>query len=293
MTRDEMLEIMPHRGMNILIDDYLETGESAEGRLTIDEGDAEGRDIFLARGRGGLRYLPYFLVEHVGLAALMAIRAEMGGGRLAYFSKVSRFVGHAEAPAGATIRSLLTKGRDRGDFRSFSAEVLADGVHVFDVGIMAFLAPLDGDLPGRFVEDAPTGYPAGDPGVFPSLHPAMAFVSGETEASGVYPSDHPHVPGHFPAAPLMMGMAQWMAIVEALALLAPVGESEVSGSGRLVISDGRVATDAKGMRLAVSRADDGRIADFRLLSTRSVSFRESISPGDRYAAVVTRDTGGD
>ena len=40
MDREEMLEYMPHRGRNVLIDDYEDNGEmKGRGHLTISPGD--------------------------------------------------------------------------------------------------------------------------------------------------------------------------------------------------------------------------------------------------------------
>jgi 3-hydroxymyristoyl/3-hydroxydecanoyl-(acyl carrier protein) dehydratase len=289
MNREEMQAYMPHRGRNLLIDEFRDRGEGeGEARLTIDEGDPLGREIFLARGPEGARYLPVFLVEHVALASLLVIRDEMRGGRLAYFSTISRFTAHAEAPAGREIRSRVSRGRDRGEFRSFTGRVeTADGDQVLEVGIMAFLAPRDTMATGPAVPrekgEAPGGR-AADPELFRGLHPSAVFVSprGAAAPGGTYPPDHPHVPGHFPGAPVMMGMAQWLAVAQAAALTAPPGRSELSGSGLLARADGAPVAEVSGLRIAVERREDGRVLDLGLLATKRVAFRERIVPGDSY-----------
>jgi len=285
MNREEMLEYMPHRGRNVLIDEYEETSErSGRGTLTIAEGDAHGRDLFLVRGPAGRRISPFFLVEHVALVSVLILREEMGGGRLAYFSTVSRYENLGDAAAGETIVSNVARGRDRREFRSFKADLAtAGGAPVASLTMMAFLAPL-GSAPetGRAPADT-TEFDGTDAGRFPGHDPALVFVP-----DAVYPDDHLLCPGHFPGAPVMMGMTQWLTVAQAAALTAPAGAvTEVSGSGALVRHDGEPVVDVTGMRLSVSRDPDGRVTDFRLLGTKRVAFRNPILPGDGYRATFT------
>jgi len=102
MNHEEMLEVMPHRGANVLIDSYEDTGPtSGRGTLTIGEADPVGRDLFLVLEGGRLRYSAFFLVEHVALNSVLILREDMGGGRLA---------------CGGTHRSLRDRpARVRGD----------------------------------------------------------------------------------------------------------------------------------------------------------------------------------
>ncbi|MHC4470782.1 MAG: hypothetical protein ACYS99_07435, partial [Planctomycetota bacterium] len=122
MDREQMLEYMPHRGRNVLIDEFEDTGTMAgRGLLSIGEGDPLGRDLFLARGPDRLRYSSFFLVEHAALVSILILREEMGGGRLAYFSTISRFAWRGDAAAGTPLVSQVSRGRDRGEFRAFKA----------------------------------------------------------------------------------------------------------------------------------------------------------------------------
>ena len=214
MTRDEMLEVMPHRGRNVLIDDYEEAGAGVgRATLTIAPGDPYGRDLFLVREDGALRYSAFFLVEHVALNSVMILRADMGGGRLAYFSAVTGFASHGTAAAGTPLVSTVTRGRDRREFRTFSAEVAtADGAPVLSVGFMAYLAPRGERPDTQAAAAAPDGFCRPAPERFPGLDPALVFCGdpdAEGRSGGVYPADHPLCEGHFPGAPVMMGMTQW------------------------------------------------------------------------------------
>ena len=289
MNHDEMLEYMPHRGRNVLSDGYEDTGErSGVGRLTIDEGDPAGRDLFLVRGPSGPAYSHFFLVEHVALTSILVLRSEMGGGRLAYFSTINKYRRTGEAAAGTPLRTHVARGRDRREFRSFDARVETEAVEpVLEVSFMAYLAPRGSRPEPSTRESRAPDCPAPDPTLFPCLDPSLAFVpdpAAGSECGAVYPADHPLCEGHFPGAPVMMGMAQWLAVAERAALTAGPGASEVKTSGRLETTDGRSVVEVTGLEIAVTRDPAGPVTDLRLLATRRVAFRERILPGDGYLA---------
>lgn len=285
MAGEALLAVMPHRGRNVLIDAYADDGAGAgRGRLAVAPGDPAGRDLFLVRSPEGLRYPEVFLVEHAALVSVMILREDMGGGRLAFFSTVSRFEGRGTAPAGAPLESRVTRGRDRGEFRSFSARIaVAGGEPFLGVDFMAYLAPR-GYRPEARTDRPEAPAVAAEPGLFPCLDPSLAFLGGPERDRGVYPADHPLCEGHFPGAPVMMGMTQWLAVAERASLAVPPGErGEVSGSGSIARLDGRPVVDVAGLRVLAARDPGGRVTDLRILATKRVAFRERIEPGDGYA----------
>jgi 3-hydroxymyristoyl/3-hydroxydecanoyl-(acyl carrier protein) dehydratase len=287
MTNDELLDVMPHRGRNVLIDEFEDDGEvGGRATLTITEDDEEGRDIFLVREGGQLRYSPYFLVEHAALNSVMILREDMGGGRLAYFSAVTKFQRHDSAMAGETIVSKVTRGRDRREFRSFHADLAtSDGRAILEVNFMAYLAAR-GDRPeATATARAPDRFCRPAPGLFPGFHPKMVFCGSEDDegrSGGVYPHDHPLCEGHFPDAPVMMGMSQWLTVAQRGALLAPVGDTEIFGDGAITKVDGTPVVDVTGLKAQVVKDEENRIAWIRLNETRKVAFRGMIHPGDAY-----------
>jgi len=302
MTHEELLEVMPHRGRNVLIDDYVDEGadegtdegkRGGRGTLTIAEGDAFGRDLFLVRCAGELRYSAFFLVEHVALNSVMILREDMGGGRLAYFSAVTKLTVHDTATAGTPLVSHVVRTKDRRAFRGFSARVeTADGRPILDVNFMAYLAAR-GDRPDtQAMSVAPEGFCRAAPERFPGFDKALVFC-GDADAlgrcGGVYPADNPLCEGHFPGAPVMMGMAQWLAVAQRGAIDAPTGESEIAGSGSIARADGTPVLDVAGLRAAVTKDADGNVVGLRLLATRKVAFRGMIFPGDAYVATFTSD----
>jgi len=286
-----MLEYMPHRGRNVLIDGYEDTGErSGVGRLTIDEGDPAGRDLFLVRGPSGPAYSHFFLVEHVALTSILVLRSEMGGGRLAYFSTINKYRRTGEAAAGTPLRTHVARGRDRREFRSFDARVETEaGEPVLEVSFMAYLAPR-GSRPEPTAKDfREPAFPPPDPSLFPCLDASLVFLPdrvGTEPYGGVYPGDHPLCEGHFPGAPVMMGMTQWLAVAQCAALAASPGSSEVKVGGALLRTDGRPVVEVTGLEIAVDRDPTAPFAvtDLRLLATKRVAFRERILPGDGYLA---------
>jgi 3-hydroxymyristoyl/3-hydroxydecanoyl-(acyl carrier protein) dehydratase len=296
MKQSEMLRYMPHRGRNVIIDDFKATGESSgEGYLTIAAGDPAGRDLFLVNSPEGPRYSHVFLVEHVALTSILCIQSDMGDGRIAYFSKITKYVRRGDAPAGTPLVSRLTRGRDRGEFRAFDAVVeTTSGKPLLTVSFMAFLAPRGAPLPARDepVEDLDWEQP--DPALFP-CYPAplvlLAPPQNGQPARAVYPEDHPLCEGHFPGAPVMMGMSHWQAVAQAAAFEAPPGHSVLSGSGNLTRTDGRVVVEVAGLEVAVDKNEAGQVMDLRLQKTKRVAFRERVLPGDGYLAAFEPATG--
>lgn len=292
MKHDEMLEFMPHRGRNVVIDDFKATGENAgQGYLTIAEGDPAGRDLFLVSGPGGLRYSHVFLVEHVALASILCIQSDMGGGRIAYFSKITKYERKGDAAAGTPLVSSLTRGRDRGEFRAFDAEVsTVAGEPLLTVSFMAFLAPRGAPLPVRDEPAEDLDWASPDPSLFPCYPAPLVLLAPPVDGvppRAVYPEDHPLCAGHFPGAPVMMGMTHWQAVAQAAAFAAPLGKSVVSGSGELTRVDGRVVVEVVGLAVEVTKTESGQVTDLRVLSTKKVAFRERVLPGDGYIASFT------
>jgi len=295
MNYEEMLPIMPHRGRNVLVDDF-ELIEEGVGRatLTIDVGDPHGRDLFLVRDGDGLRYSTPFLVEHAALNSILVLREEMGGGRLAYFSAVTKFDAPGTAEAGATLVSRVVLTKARRAFRSFRADVeTADGRPVLTLNFMAYLAARGESISTQARAPAPEGFCRTTPGRMPCFEPAMEFcgdADNEGRRGGVYPADHPLCEGHFPGAPVMMGMTQWLAVAQRGALDAPEGESEIVGDGSLALADGTPVLDVTGLRAAVTKDGDGNVTKLRLLETRKVAFRGMVFPGDAYVATFSPAT---
>jgi len=289
MKHSEMLEYMPHRGRNVVIDDFKATGEgSGEGLLTIAEGDPAGRDLFLVQSPDGLRYSHVFLVEHVALASILCIQSDMGGGRIAYFSKITKYERKGDAAAGTPLESRLTRGRDRGDFRAFDAEVsTVSGDPLLTVSFMAFLAPRGAPLPTRDEPMENLDWERPDPSLFPCYPAPLVLLAPRKDGRpprAVYPEDHPLCEGHFPGAPVMMGMTQWQAVAQAAAFEAPVGRSVVTGSGTLTRTDGRVVVEVTGLEIQVDKNEAGQVTDLKLLKTKRIAYRERVLPGDGYIA---------
>lgn len=294
MDRDEMLLYMPHRGRNVLIDGFTDLGNgTGRGTLRIAEGDEHGRDLFLVRSPEGPRYSAFFLVEHVALTSILILRSDMGGGRLAYFSAISRFRSRGVAAADTPLVSTVSRERDRGEFRSFAAEVATeDGEPILDVSFMAYLAPRGARPEPRPATAPPREFPPPTADAFPCFDPALVFLGGpdgDGAAGAVYPADHPLCEGHFPGAPVMMGMTQWLAVAQAAALAAgePGRETEISGAGVLNHAAGGAIVDVAGLKIAVKKDGGGRVDDLRLLETKRVAFRDRVLPGDAYVADFT------
>jgi hypothetical protein len=81
----------------------------------------------------------------------------------------------------------------------------------------------------------------------------------------------------------MMGMAEWQAVAQRAAVLAPPGTVEIAGAGAVTTPDGRPVAEVDGLRVRVAKDAAGRVIDLTPLATRRVTFRERIMAGDAYA----------
>ena len=101
----------------------------------------------------------------------------------------------------------------------------------------ALLAPTDRDPRFGFC-DAYLGPVADDPNTHRGVY--------------TYPSDHPLVPGHFPAGGVMMGVTQWAAVAELAGEVARRGGHQaLTVSGGLSRPGGDRVLDVRGLRISL------------------------------------------
>jgi 3-hydroxymyristoyl/3-hydroxydecanoyl-(acyl carrier protein) dehydratase len=287
--------LIPHRGLNIIPDvvEISDDRKSAISRTRIPDGDARGRRAFM---RGDGRWWEPFIAELLALTGVPLLAQELQPlGQVAVFSMVSRIT-FAPPPAGASeIVGYSWITRQRSGFTTFGTKAEVDGKIILEAEVMsgsaalgeiaAFPArPFHGTLPSEPI-------PAGILGYKPSH---LRFVDGimhaELSARTVvcrytYPANHLFVPGHFPDAPLMMGMTQWTAVADAgcvaAALLGLSGT--VTVNGKVTRQDGSEVLDVRD--LVLEDVGGGRAP--RIASTKRLAFREPVRPTDGLLISVT------
>lgn len=281
---------LPHRGPNLMPDlvEVDAAGTSTVSRTTVPAGDPRGRTVFMRTGGVGAPcwYEP-FLAELLALSGLPMLKSRLGEDRIAVFSMISRFAFAGTAPLGATITVRTRITRDRGAFTVYEADAEADGRKFLAGEIVSGIAPR-ADLAGLPAEPGPA--PAStrpiDDADFAWKPRSLRFVDALVEedaaqrrvvCSYAYPSDHVFVPGHFPGAPVMMGVTQWTAIADA----AWVACRRFGLDGR-VIAQGSIAT-AAGADVCDVRDLEFVVEDGvpRIVAMKRLAFRSPVVPGQR------------
>ena len=287
---------IPHRGANILADTVTMNAARthAVSRPRVLPGDARGREIFGRRGPDGVAcwYEP-FLAELMALTGVPLLRDKLAPlGHVAVFSMISKIVFDRLAPLAGEVVGEAVITRDRGAFTVFSTKATIDGQRILEAEVMSGSAAL-ADIAGG---------PGGEPGDLPAgTAPAAAALAWKPEATRFahtvisadaasgklvtgyrYPVGHPFVPGHFPGAPLMMGVTQWAAVADAAWLAAQTfGYPGVIAQGTIRRPSGAEILDVRDLDLIT----EGGLP--RIAGTKRIAFRDKVMPGDAVLVEVT------
>lgn len=288
---------IPHRGANILADTVtMDAARTrAVSRTRVLPGDPRGREIFGRRGADGVAYwYEPFLAELMALTGVPLLRDRLAPqGHVAVFSMISRIVFDRLAPLAGEVVGEAVITRDRGAFTSFSTRATIDGQRILEAEVMSGSATLADIAGGARAEpgELPAGASAVDPALLAWKPEATRFahrVVSAAAAAGTlvtayrYPLDHPFVPGHFPGAPLMMGVTQWAAVADAAWIAARTfGHAGVVAQGTIRRPSGGEVLDVRDLELG---GDDGQP---RILGTRRIAFRDKVLPGDTVLVEVT------
>ncbi len=282
--------LLPHRGPNMLPDVVEVTGKCALSRTRIPVGDVRGREIFGRKTADGLFWNEPFLAELMALTGIPLLTEGLAAkNQVAVFSMISKLIFHRPAPLGAMITGHAEVTRERSGFTTFLTRAEVDGLPLLEAEVMSGAATMAeiSNFPVRPFPTVPTGTPAlamsGKPAPL-RFADAVVKVDGSTViVAYTYPTDHPFVPGHFPGAPLMMGVTQWSAVADAAWLAAKA----LGRTGKVVVSgginrpDGSPVMDVRDLEIAV---DDAGPA---ILTTKRIAFREAVRPGDGLLITVT------
>ncbi len=297
----EFERYLPHRGRNMIIDSISITGRG-DGRvglssLSFSGPDAEARRIFLQKSGGRDVVSEFAMVEHIALTSSVMIFRDIESGKAAFFSTITSFERDPgfEPAAAEGLRGRVVPLKGRGAFHR-SKGVLLDrtGAEAVSVEIMAVVMDRGSTGSGetaKFLEKpmACEGPPI-DRSAFPYKQSDFVFVDSECllyeagpglTARYTYPLDHPFCEGHFPGNPVMMGVAQWAAALDASAWLARragVGRGLVSADADIVREDGAAVCEIRGLVFQWEGPDSADAP--KIISTRKIGFRDVIKAGD-------------
>ncbi len=309
----ELEKFLPHRGRNLLLDsiDIHGEGDGRQGfsSLGISDGDGSGRDIFLETAATGRMVSAFAIVEHLALTSAVMIFRDIGEGKTPFFSTITGFSMNPgfDCRAGRRIKGLVVPLKGRGQFHRCKAVLLDDsGGEAASAEIMAVImesGSSGNSEPGKVLEKPVIGpeTPVARE-VFRYKHRDFLFIDSESGRSDgpvltaryTYPPGHPFAPGHFPGNPVMMGVSQWAAALDASVWLAH-SRGLAPGSFRadceIVREDGSAVCEVKGLAFTWAGAAAGTCP--RILSTRRIGFRDVVKAGDTiYIRVSVEKTGG-
>lgn len=281
---------LPHRGLNMLPDQVVlaEDRRTSVSTTRVLPGDPRGREFYGRRGAGGQRWWtePY-LIELMALTGLPLIAEKLKAqGCEAVFSVISRVESDQPAPLYAPITGHARVMRERGGFTTFETRVEIEGRTVLSAEVMngaaapgeiaAFPCRPFREPPPRLDADLSCLDYKAKPLVFLDHLVQEDRAAGRLVGAFTYPADHPFVPGHFPSAPLMMGVSQWAAMADAawLACRRFGLSGPVLAQGGLRRQDGTPVYDLRDLELTV---EDGLP---RMSGCKRMVFREPVRPGD-------------
>ncbi|HAT10722.1 MAG TPA: hypothetical protein DCS97_09050 [Planctomycetes bacterium] len=277
---------LPHRGCNMLPDlvEVHDCGKVARSTATVLPGDARGRLVMGRRdAQGRACWYEPFVFEFLALTGIPLLTPRLApAGNVAVFSSISRVVFNRQVPFAGKLVGHAEITRDRAPFTVFGTWAEIDGEKVLEAEVMSGVSTL-AEVSGR--PPKPLPLPASEPiSDFGWKERPIRFVDGVVSwdastkkivCAYTYPHDHPFVAGHFPGAPLMMGVTQLASVADAAWVAASrLGVKSCTASGSVKRPDGSEVAEVRELVLA----DDGGVP--RIASLRRIAFREPVRPGD-------------
>jgi 3-hydroxymyristoyl/3-hydroxydecanoyl-(acyl carrier protein) dehydratase len=286
---------LPHRGVNLFIDEVWTNAERnrSRSRTRILAPEHRERELLLRSDEQGRAcWSEPFLIELMALSGITQLHEGLEQrGLISVFSAISRIQFHGLAPAGAEILGEAEIIRQRGDFSIFATRATCDGRPLLEAEVMSGAQSMAdiAKVGSRPFTSAPAGE-ALDPAWLAWKPPHLRFVDrivaadagrGTLTCSYVYPERHPFVAGHFPEAPLMMGVTQWSALADA----AWIARQKFGLTGAIVAQGtikrqgGGEILDVRDLVIEGLVGADGRQVP-RIAATKRLAFREVVRPGD-------------
>ncbi len=293
---EEISKYLPHRYENILVDKVsIETEEIGHLTLQINEEDALGRTLFMKEKDHGHKVLiSPVMMEILALGSIVS-RNVILTNETVVFASISDFEKHNDflinTPVYGTVSLISNKKgflRYRGELfegSGSSKKIICSG------DMLAFFTT--GSLDQATPENTePLTFPLNIPIKSPSfksswMHCAdsIRYLSDSAITTQYeYPKSHPLIKGHFQGNPLMMGVMQWMSVEDACLQFCEINNLKnhtiLTCDATLVTEIGTVISDIKGLKLEVWIDYPNRTNQAEIISTKKISFRNVVRPGE-------------
>ncbi len=281
---------LPHRGVNLYVDEVWTNHERtvSRSRTRIGRDDTRGRTILTRRDAHGQPcWAEPFLAELMALTGVCLMYEQLAPlGQVSVFSMISKIAYSFLPGIDDEVIGHASITRQRSGFTQYATRAEANGRTILEAEVMSGAAKLS-DIASAPVKPFAGGIQgtAIDPALFTWKDARIRFIdrlvsadkaTGKIVCSYVYPTDHPFVPGHFPGAPLMMGVTQWGAAADAVWLARCL-----FGLSGPVVAQCTIKRDTGAEILDVRDlvlTDDGGVPF--IAETRRLAFREPVRPGD-------------
>ncbi len=294
---------LPHRFENILLDSCKVNSESLESefKVMLTPQDTEGRELFLKQGSSGAwEVMTPFLVEMMALGAIVST----GGipqGKNAFFAAISNFKREGIFSAGDLLEgSTVFQGERAGLFRYAGRTVC--GAATAEAKLMAVYVDQDAgsaepiqksiELPPLEL-DTPIPHADYKPREMFLLNRLRYYTAdpGAVVCSYTYPPDHPLTKGHFPGAPVMMGVSQWLMLEDACYVfarkLARKGKYILECNADIVTADGSPICEIRRAVVDIYSGCQGIKDQADLVTTKKISFKGAVEPGEELLIYLT------
>jgi 3-hydroxymyristoyl/3-hydroxydecanoyl-(acyl carrier protein) dehydratase len=297
LNHQQLADYLPHRGPNLIPDTVWLAEDLLSSRSVthIREGDTREREWFYRSDASGKRFWNEpFLGELIALTGVPMLTESLNKeGKVAVFSAISKAKAPIPAEFYAEIIGEAKITRARSGFAQFEAHLKINGEIVYQAEVMSGSASMADIMGGERSSQEPIANGEAFT-AFPWKPTEMTFIDriisqddGSIQAGYHYSENHPFIPGHFPDGPLMMGVTQWIAIGDALAVLCQakgLGDGSYVGQGGITRQDGSEVVNGRDIAFEIV---DGHP---RLIGLRRIIFRDVVRPGDELLINASIET---
>jgi 3-hydroxymyristoyl/3-hydroxydecanoyl-(acyl carrier protein) dehydratase len=295
LNKEDIEEYIIHRYENFLLDEVdvdTDNRDNNELKLSINENDPLGRDIFLKQHTSTSKTLiiPVYM-EILALACVTATR-KLNSDEMVIFTGISNFKKHNSFDAGKTISGQVLKLSDKKGFLKFKGRLWENDREIGEGTMMAFFTKVDNESVAAKQVDLPPmtldkkinkdTFPKSD---HMTLCDTIKHIS-ETEivTKYTYPDTHPLIKGHFPKNALMMGVMQWLAVEDALncyCIENNLNKNKImTADAEIIKSDGSLVAEFREVTVDALFEENDSPNQTEISETKKVTFRNMVKPNE-------------